>query len=58
VAPYSLQAGARPTVSIPLGWDEVAAGPVFEPEAALARIDALGDLFAPVLTLRQELPRF
>jgi bifunctional non-homologous end joining protein LigD len=62
VAPYSLRAKERPTVSMPLTWDEVqdAAGdePVFEAEEAIARVDALGDLFAPVLTLRQELPRF
>jgi bifunctional non-homologous end joining protein LigD len=62
VAPYSLRAKERPTVSMPLTWDELKDAPltelVFESEAALARIDARGDLFAPVLTLRQELPRF
>ena len=62
VAPYSLRAKGRPTVSIPLTWDEVeradAEDLVFESEAALARVDERGDLFAPVLTLRQELPRF
>ena len=62
VAPYSLRARVRPTVSMPLTWDEVegadAAELVFESEAALARVDERGDLFAPVLTLCQELPSF
>jgi bifunctional non-homologous end joining protein LigD len=62
VAPYSLRATERPTVSMPLTWDEVENAPtanlVFGPEAALERIEACGDIFAPVLTLRQELPRF
>jgi bifunctional non-homologous end joining protein LigD len=62
VAAYSLRAKARPTVSMPLTWDEVESGPsdalVFETEQALARVDELGDLFAPVLTLKQELPSF
>jgi bifunctional non-homologous end joining protein LigD len=62
VAPYSLLANERPAVSMPLAWDEVEGAPADElepdPEAALARIDARGDLFAPVLTLRQELPSF
>jgi bifunctional non-homologous end joining protein LigD len=62
VAPYSLRATPHPTVSMPLTWEEVesaeTAALVFEAEAALARVDERGDLFAPVLTLRQELPRF
>jgi bifunctional non-homologous end joining protein LigD len=62
VAPYSLRARERPTVSMPLTWDEVedadAGELVFDSEAALARLDARGDLFAPVLTLQQELPSF
>jgi hypothetical protein len=31
---------------------------VFEAEAAIARVEERGDLFAPVLTLKQELPSF
>ena len=29
----------------------------FEPEAALKRVKATGDLFSPVLRLKQKLPR-
>ena len=61
IAPYSLRAKERPTVSTPITWDEVADGADGEPlgfEAAevLERVDDLGDLFAPTLTLEQELP--
>ena len=64
VAVYSLRARERPTVSTPLEWDEVVAAadsgdpePIrFEAAEALARIDDLGDLFAPVLELEQDLP--
>ena len=53
VAPYSLRATRRPTVSTPLAWDEVAAaaahprGLVFGPAEVLERVERLGDLFAP-----------
>ena len=62
IAPYSLRAEDRPTVSTPLTWDEVADGADGEPLAFTApevieRVGELGDLFAPVLELRQELPR-
>lgn len=62
VAVYSLRAREQPAVSTPVTWDEVeacAAGReplVFEAEAVLARVDRSGDLFAPLLTLRQQLP--
>ncbi len=61
IAPYSLRARPRPTVSTPLAWDEVADGAdgadlAFEAEAVLERVEALGDLFEPALILRQELP--
>lgn len=61
IAVYSLRALARPTVSTPVSWDEVAAGADGEPlsfEAAdvLARVAELGDLFAPTATLEQQLP--
>lgn len=54
VAPYSLRARARPTVSTPVTWDEVddgAAGRaalVFEHTDVLERVAALGDLFGPL----------
>jgi len=62
IAPYSLRARPEPTVSTPVSWDEVAAcaaGDVelrFDAPAVLARVDELGDLFAPVLTEQQTLP--
>jgi bifunctional non-homologous end joining protein LigD len=64
VSPYSLRAAERPTVSTPVTWDEVEAaarhprpgGLVFEWSDVLARVERFGDLFAPVLTMRQRLP--
>ncbi|HZZ83069.1 MAG TPA: non-homologous end-joining DNA ligase [Anaeromyxobacteraceae bacterium] len=64
VCVYSLRARERPTVSTPLSWDEVEGASrerrpeslAFEAAAVLSRVEARGDLFAPVLTLRQELP--
>jgi bifunctional non-homologous end joining protein LigD len=64
VCVYSLRARERPTVSTPLEWEEVrralsAADPAalaFEAGEVLARVKRLGDLFAPVLELRQRLP--
>jgi bifunctional non-homologous end joining protein LigD len=60
---YSLRAKERPTVSTPVTWEEVEgcrreADLRFEQHEVLERIDRDGDLFAPVLTLVQELPRF
>jgi bifunctional non-homologous end joining protein LigD len=65
VSVYSLRARERPTVSTPLGWEEVEAvaesrepGELdFGSDQVLARVEEHGDLFAPVLDLRQELPR-
>ena len=65
VAVYSLRARQRPTVSTPVSWDEVAdvasSGDgdalVFETDDVLARVEQLGDLFAPMLALEQELPK-
>jgi len=61
VCAYSLRAMARPTVSTPVTWEEVAAGAegepmVFDANAVIERIERLGDLQAPVATLVQELP--
>ena len=59
VAVYSLRARERPTVSTPVTWDEVEDGRrklEFDAEAVLARVADVGDLFAPVLELEQELP--
>jgi bifunctional non-homologous end joining protein LigD len=59
---YSLRAMDRPTVSTPLSWDEVSdiadgEAKAFTSDEVLSRVEALGDLFAPVQTLEQELPR-
>jgi bifunctional non-homologous end joining protein LigD len=63
VCAYSVRAKARPTVSCPLRWEEVAAAVdrgdagalVFEMAAVLERVAEHGDLFAPVLTDGQSL---
>jgi bifunctional non-homologous end joining protein LigD len=51
VAPYSLRAKSRPTVSTPLTWDEVEAGGqiAFTADEVLDRVEEYGDLFATVL---------
>jgi bifunctional non-homologous end joining protein LigD len=64
VCVYSLRAKQRPTVSTPLEWEEVEAALeagdgerlVFDHVAALERIKAKGDLFAPLLSERQSFP--
>jgi bifunctional non-homologous end joining protein LigD len=65
IAVYSLRARERPTVSTPVGWEEVEGALerddreclVFEAGDVLQRIERHGDLFAPVLELRQQLPQ-
>jgi bifunctional non-homologous end joining protein LigD len=65
VAVYSLRARERPTVSTPVTWEEVeraldkrdTASLTFETDDVLKRIEEHGDLFAPVLELKQQLPR-
>jgi bifunctional non-homologous end joining protein LigD len=57
ISAYSLRAGKRPAVSAPVTWDEVESGELdHDHEAVIERIGEHGDLFAPVLTLVQELP--
>jgi bifunctional non-homologous end joining protein LigD len=64
VGVYSLRARDRPTASTPVTWDEVRAchesgdpGQLeFEAARVLARVAEHGDLFAPVLSLVQEVP--
>ena len=64
VCVYSLRAKERPMVSTPLIWDEVEKcltrkDPqllAFDSEAALKRVEEFGDLFEPVLKLKQKLP--
>jgi bifunctional non-homologous end joining protein LigD len=58
VCAYSLRSGDRPAVSMPVTWDELddPARLTFEWKDALERVEAHGDLFAPVLTLKQSLP--
>jgi bifunctional non-homologous end joining protein LigD len=64
VCVYSLRASERPTVSTPLDWHEVQTAlergdPAllsFDAHQVLERVADKGDLFAPVLSLIQELP--
>ncbi len=66
VSVYSMRAKRpEPYVSMPVSWDELRAALkankpdklFFTPEAALKRLKKVGDLFAPVLTLKQKLPK-
>jgi bifunctional non-homologous end joining protein LigD len=62
---YSTRARERPTVSTPVTWDEVracheaadAALLTFDTAAVLRRVTSEGDLFGPVLSLTQRLPK-
>ena len=62
---YSLRAREHPTVSTPVTWEEVARALkkkdaqqlVFEAKDVLARVEKMGDLFEPVLKLKQKLPQ-
>jgi bifunctional non-homologous end joining protein LigD len=64
IAVYSLRAKEQPTASTPLEWDEVESGSrsrkperlAFTSKQVLNRIEKHGDLFAPVLKLKQRLP--
>jgi bifunctional non-homologous end joining protein LigD len=65
VCVYSLRAKQEPTVSTAVTWEEVknclkkkkADLLKFRSDQALARVDKLGDLFAPVEKLKQKLPK-
>jgi bifunctional non-homologous end joining protein LigD len=65
VAPYSLRARERPTVSAPVTIDEIVRFLkkkdvkllTFEAKDFPARLRKEGDLFAPVLKIKQKLPR-
>ncbi len=62
---YSLRAKEQPTVSTPVTWEEVEAclekkKPAlltFTSDETLQRVEKMGDLFEPVLTLKQKLPK-
>ena len=62
---YTLRARSQPTVSTPVAWEELEAALKkrdpkrisFTAEKVLERVEKLGDLFAPVLTLKQRLPK-
>lgn len=64
VCVYSLRAKERPTVSTPITWNEVenclknkdSELLVFTSDQVLKRVKEMGDLFKPVLQLKQELP--
>lgn len=64
VAVYSLRAREHPTASTPVTWDEVeralkkkdASLLVFEAPQVVERFEKRGDLFEPVLELKQKLP--
>ncbi len=64
VSVYSVRARERPTVSTPVSWDEVAACNsagdaellTFDTVDVLDRVEREGDLFAPLLSLKQKLP--
>ncbi|MDO9354003.1 MAG: non-homologous end-joining DNA ligase [Solirubrobacteraceae bacterium] len=65
VSVYSLRARETPTVSTPVTWDEVEACAAsgdpetlrFSKDDVLERVGRLGDLFAPLLTVQQTLPK-
>jgi bifunctional non-homologous end joining protein LigD len=62
---YSLRAKEQPTVSTPVTWEEVATTLkkkdakllVFPSDRVLKRVEKMGDIFAPVETLKQKFPK-
>jgi bifunctional non-homologous end joining protein LigD len=65
ISVYSLRAREHPTASTPVKWEEVeqaltkkdATLLVFEASQVLDRVQKMGDLFEPVRTLKQKLPK-
>lgn len=65
ISVYALRAREHPTASTPVKWEEVEQALkkknpqllVFEAGQVLERVDKMGDLFEPVLTLKQKLPK-
>jgi bifunctional non-homologous end joining protein LigD len=65
ISVYSLRAREHPTVSTPVKWEEVeqalkkkdASLLVFEAEQVVKRVEKMGDLFEPVVALKQKLPK-
>jgi bifunctional non-homologous end joining protein LigD len=65
ISVYSLRARERPTVSTPVTWDEVERALkkkdanllVFEAQQVSQRVEKMGDLFEPLLKLKQKLPK-
>ena len=64
VCVYSLRAKEKPTVSTPVTWEEVretlkkrdSNRLTFVSDKVLARVEKFGDLFAPMLKLKQGIP--
>jgi hypothetical protein len=65
ISVYSLRAREHPTVSTPVTWEEVTQALkkkdanllVFEANQVLDRVQEMGDLFEPVHSLKQKLPK-
>jgi bifunctional non-homologous end joining protein LigD len=65
ISVYSLRAREHPTVSTPITWEEVeqalkkkdAQRLSLEAKDVLSRVEKIGDLFEPVLKLKQKLPQ-
>ena len=65
IAPYSIRAKAeRPRVAVPVTWEELADACQanrpeqleFEPDDIFRRLEAMGDIFEPLLKMKQRLP--
>ena len=61
ICAYSLRARPHPTVSTPVTWDEVDAASTgaplsFEAPEVLQRVETMGDLWAPTVAVKQEIP--